>query len=476
MQGSALFARVMVLAGALGALAGCGADEPQAKEGCPTENEIRGACAGVPQAAVCDDDTCPGDVDCAEVVPVGSDAELQAAAAAAMPGACIALAPGAYGAAVLPGGVSLLGRSAEDVTVTEVALDAGEGAVVRGLTTSMIQVRGATGAKIESVRVRGSADTGVIVEPQSSVAVVTSTIEGSAVYGVFAVDPLAVSLDRVVIAGSAGPGLWVESSSECADPAAQPALDVKRSIVRDSHIVGVALFGAKAVIAGLDILATDPGLEFQTGRYGGGLSIASCSDVEAKGLRVHASRSYGVLVDGSKATIGGTGPDEEVEIHRNLIGLSIQNVTESFLLENAQLDQNEGFGIGVSGESRGVVICRSGVTRTKLKPLPTLDASAGAADVGHGLVWTERSEAAITDVTFSGSALASVLIDGEARGRLHRVTLSGGDEALGIVQQNFRTGGEQPAVAEGTPALRLAETALYPVPAPPDMVPKILRP
>ncbi|WP_434041436.1 MULTISPECIES: right-handed parallel beta-helix repeat-containing protein [Sorangium] len=460
------------MAGSLAGLAGCGSDEPEVQQGCPAEDEIRGACAGVPQAAICEDDACTEDVACAGVARASSDAELQAAAAAASPGACIALAKGTYGAVALPGGVSLLGRSAGDVTVREVALGAGEGAVVRGLTTSMIRVRGATGAKIASVRVRGSADSGVLVEPGSSVAVSASTIQGAALYGLHAVDPLAVSLDGVVIAGSGAPGLWVASGADCAEPSAQPALDVKRSIVRDSHIAGVALFGVKAAIAGLDIRATSPGVELLTGRYGGGLSIASCSDVEAKGLRVHDSTSYGVLVDRSKATIGGNGLDEEVEIHRNVIGVSIQNVTESFQIENAQIDENQGFGIGVSGGSRGVIICRSSVSRTRMKPLPTLGAGAGAEDVGHGIAWSDRSEATITDVTLGGSALASVLIDGEASGTLHHVTLSDGDEALGIVQQNYTAGGAQPVVQAGTPALRAAETALYPVPAPPDVLPR----
>ncbi|KYF76710.1 hypothetical protein BE11_44040 [Sorangium cellulosum] len=464
-----------MLVGSLGGLAGCGADAPPGPQGCPTEDEIRGACAGVPRAPVCDDETCTEDVACAAVERVGSDAELQAAAAAAAPGTCIALAPGAYGAVALPGGVSLLGRSVGDVTVQEVVLGAGEAAVVRGLTTSMIRVKGATGAMVESVRVRGSADSGMLVEPGASVAVSASTIEGSALYGLFAVDALAVSLDRVVIAGSGGPGLWVQSSDDCAEPLAQPALDVKSSIVRGSHIAGVALFGTRAAIAGLDIRATDPGVEFQTGRYGGGLSIASCSDVEAKGLRVHDSKSYGVLVEGSRVTLGGTGPEEDVEIHRNVTGLSIQNVPESFRIENSWLDENQGFGIGLSGESRGVIICRTRISRTKRKTLPTLGAGAGAEDVGHGISWTDGAEATISDVSLGASALASVLIDGEATGTLRHVTLSDGDEALGIVQQNF-TSGAQPAIEAGTPALQEAAAALYPVPAPTDVLPKNLMP
>ncbi|WP_437670767.1 right-handed parallel beta-helix repeat-containing protein [Sorangium sp. So ce131] len=474
MQGCIAFAKGIVLIGWLAWIAGCGAVEVRAPLGCATENEIRGACAGVPQAAVCDDDTCTEGVACTDVARAGSDAELQAAAAEAMPGSCIALAPGAYGAVALPGGVSLLGRAADDVAVEEVALGAGEGAVVRGLTTSSVHLRGATEAKIASVRVRGSAGSAVIVEPRSSVAVISSTIEGAGRYGLFAVDALAVSLDRVVIAGAGGPGLWVQSSSECAAPPAQPALDVKSSIVRESHIAGVALFGAKASIEGLDILATAPGEAFETGRHGGGLTIARCSDVEAKGLRVHDSTSYGVLAFRSKATLGGAGPDEDVEIHRNVMGLLIRNIPESFLIEDAQLDENEGFAIGIFGASRGVVIRRCRVSNTRLKTLPTLGTEAGAEDVGHGLVWTAESEATISDLIVSGSALASVLIDGEVTGMLRNVTLSGGDEARGILQQNFTRGGSQPRVVEATPALQATEGERYPVPAPPEVLPEDL--
>src|SRR5262249_30256431 len=145
-----------------------------------------------------------------------------------------------------------------------------------------------------------------------------------------------------------------------------PTLEVKHSIVRNNHIGGITLYGVKAIVQGVDILKTVPGGPMlQTGRFGGGFTIANCSDVDAKGLRVHDSSSYGVLVDASKGTIGGIGMDEEVEIHRNVIGLSIQSTTDPFQLENAQLDGNKGVGIGVGGGSQSWVICRSGVTNTQ---------------------------------------------------------------------------------------------------------------
>ncbi|KYF80519.1 hypothetical protein BE18_25245, partial [Sorangium cellulosum] len=418
----------------------------------------------MPGVPVCDGDACTDGVACRGVSQAGSDAELQRAAAEATSGTCIALAPGRYGAVELPGGVSLLGRSADDVAVREVTVGAGEGAVLRGFRASSIRVEGATGARIESVRVADSAQEGVTVAPQSSVALIRSTIEGVSTYGVYAVDPRSVSLDEVVIDGAGGPGLWVMSSSDCAAAPERPALDMRRSVVRSAHVAGVALFGVKATIRGVDVVATVVGESFSYGLGGGGLSIASCSEVDAKGLRVHDNSLYGVLVDGSKGVLGGTGPDEGIEIDRNVRGLWIQNVTESFTLENAQLDQNKGAGIGLSGESRGVIICRSSVSRTVLKSLSTVD-GVGAKDVGHGLVWTEASSASLVEVGLSGNAIASVLIDGEVSGVLDRVVLSGGDETLGIVQQHVTMDAEQPVLKGGTPALQVVEGQVHPVPA-----------
>jgi hypothetical protein len=465
MQTHISYANIVVL---IGALTGCSSQS--SSSACAPENQVRGVCAGVPPAAVCTSDPCTTGVVCAQVVQVGSDAELQAAARGAMAGACIALAPGGYGAVDLPGGVSLLGRAADAVTVGKVTVGAGQGGVLRGLTTAGVHVEGAKGVKIESVLVLGSADTGVLVDAQSSVSLVTSTIEGSARYGLYAVDAADVSLDRVIIAGSGAPGLWVASSADCPAPGAAPTVEVTSSIVRDNHIAGVALFGAKATFQGVDILATVPGDAFHYGMLGGGLSIAACSDVDLKGMRVLDSKSFGVLVDGSAGTIGGSGTDEDIEIQRNVIGLAVQNVMAPFKLEGAQLDQNQGVGINLGGGSQGVIICRSGVTNTVAKSLPV---GVGSKDVGDGLVWTDKSSAQISDLSLSGNALASVLIDGEASGLLDQVTLSGGDQTLGIVQQSFM-GGMQPTIMDGTPALQVDAGEVHPVPMPPASLPKSL--
>ena len=66
----------------------------------------------------------------------------------------------------------------------------------------------------------------------------------------------------------------------------------------------------------------------------------------------------------------------------------------------------------------------------------------GPADVGDGILWHEGAFASFTNLTLDGNARSSVLIDGEVAtgSAFANVTLQGGDEGKGIVQQSF-TGG-----------------------------------
>src|SRR5262245_12909754 len=86
-------------------LGGCGGESAPAT--CPDADKIAGECAGVPADDVCGSDTCTEGVTCAEVIHIGNDAELHEKAKTAAAGACLSLAPGAYTAVNLPGGVSL---------------------------------------------------------------------------------------------------------------------------------------------------------------------------------------------------------------------------------------------------------------------------------------------------------------------------------------------------------------------------------
>jgi hypothetical protein len=167
----------------VGLMAACGNDTEGHHEAvtCEADQQVGGVCVGVPSATLCSDDTCTDGVECASVVEATTDAEVTAALATAGAGDCLALAPGAYAQIDLPAGLSLLGRSAADVTVQGVTLGAGTGEVLRGLTvqTGGIVVDGARDARIESVRVDRSTGDGIALLGAASATIVTSEITGS---------------------------------------------------------------------------------------------------------------------------------------------------------------------------------------------------------------------------------------------------------------------------------------------------------
>lgn len=186
-----------------------------------------------------------------------------------------------------------------------------------------------------------------------------------------------------------------------------------------------------------------------------------------------------MLVNDASASLGGAADGDGVEIRRNVMGAWFQNIGKSspqtVLVENSLIEGNEGVGIGVSGETRGLIICRSKVSGTTTKALPVKDGgNIGAVqEVGHGIAWLEGSEVTLTSVTLSANALSSVLIDGEAAGSMANVTLAGGDEQKGIVQQSY-SGGQQPEVKVDTPAIATDAGQRFQVPLAPPTAAKSL--
>jgi hypothetical protein len=432
---------------------------------CPTDNLVQNVCAGVPPD---DPASCRSSGPCANPVDVADDAALQAAIANAQKGTCIALAPGQYGEVTLPAGVSLTGTSVADVTVQGVTLAPGDGAHLCGLLVgaSGVQIQGATNVAIDSVRVSGSAGVGIDAAPGSTVTITRSEIVGSGSHGLTALgatDSTSIALDQTVITGSSGAGLWMQCQAACGCAA---QLTAKTSVVHDNHVVGLSLVGITASMDVVDVGRTLPGDKTNTGQYGGGLSITGCANASATNLAVHDNASFGVLVDGASATFGNTTGDG-ADISGNLMGLWIQNVsvTQTVHLENGNLEGNRGVGIGVSGGSHGIIICRSKVSSTVSQALPV--GGGGVKEVGDGLNWLDGSEVTIEDLTLSGNARASLLIDGSAHGTLTNVTLAGGDESKGILQQNFPAGGSQPGVTNSPPITTTAG-AMFALPLSPS--------
>lgn len=462
-------------------LLGCGDDmEPPAT--CHAENMVGAICAGVPAAEVCPAETCTQGVACASVVHASSDAELSAAAVSASAGTCIVLAPGQYAGVILPGGVSLLGRAAWAVRIDSVTLAAGDGAVLRGLGVGSggIHVQGATGVRIQSVRVTGARELerdGIALDPGSAVTILESEIGGSGRAGVFASDA-DVTLDRSVIWGAQGGGIRIQGSgcdASCAC-ASQPALVVKNSVIRDNHIIGIATLGARAIMEAVDVKNSLQGDALYKGSYGGGISTSGCSEVlSAKNMRVLGHVDWGFLVDHSRGALGGEGEGETIEISDNKRGLWIQNVTQPgctldtpcIVLEGGTLERNRGVGLGVAGQSRGIIFCRSRVADTAMIQMSVFGETDGIGwqDVGDGVDWLDQSEVSLEQLTLSGNARRSLLIDGATGGDggYVGVILEGGDEGRPPLQQNYPTGGMTP----GGAAVEIQAARMYAIPRAP---------
>jgi hypothetical protein len=335
----------------------------------------------------------------------------------------------------------------------------------------------ATGVRIESVRVTGSPSVnrdGIALGPGASAAIVASTIDGAGRIGVFAKDA-DVTLDRSIVSGAHVAGVWIEGSTCDADCACagSPTLTVTSSAIRDNHVLGLSTRGATANLACTDVIGTQAGDTVMTGQRGAGMAATQCSNVIATRLRVLDSADWGVLIDGSTAKLGApTSSDETVEISRNRRGLWVQNVVHNAAcssigscveVHNGTLAENLGVGIGVTGETRGMVICKVSVLGTLETMLPVSDENGmvGASKaVGDGVDWLDGSEVRITELTLSGNKRQSLLIDGPATGDISSITLGAGEQP--ILQQNLM-GGAQPTQGSGV-SLMTQATRKFAVP------------
>jgi len=458
----------------IGALAGgCGHAEPAPT--CPADHEVAGVCAGVPLEPLCEAAECTDGVACATVLHATTDAELQTAIGSAKPGTCISLAPGSYGAAALPGGVSLLGRSADDVHLTQVSVAAAAPAqpvVVRGLEVKAggVDVAPMASATLLAVRVIEAPGDAVHVGAGASLTVDAIEITSPLGYGVYAADAASVVIKSAFITGAGAPGVHAACSGGCAC-AAPWEIQVSSSALRKNGVVGVSIIGVRATLTGVEVTDNAVGQNFVPS---GGISASQCADLVTSGVKVLDNASFGVLVDTSSATLGAS--DAALEVSRNLIGLWIQKSgtkgAQPVTLTNCTLEENAGVGIGLAGEANGIIIHDSHVKGTKLKALPALDADGlplGSKEMGDGLNWQGGASATIDGLELSGSARASLLINGSVgpMSSIANVSLSGGDEQKGIVEQGFPTNGTAPAVGSGAPPIEQTSASQFAIPAAP---------
>jgi hypothetical protein len=431
--------------------------------------DYRGECIGVPLGPLCEDSVCTDGVDCSQVVTVASDGELDAAIRSASAGTCITLEPGDYvSTARLPAGVSLLGQTADTVRVQGVEMVDGGGAVLRGVSTGRLLIEGGTSAVVFGVRVEGSSDDAIRVQGNASVSLQRSEVLSGAGIGVRGIDHAWLSMERSVVLDTEGPGIWGQCGTGCDCPGVS-TISLHHVRVERAGGFGVALLGIIGTIDGIELLDTRTGADFAAG---GGLSISDCSEVVADAVRVAKSSFFGVLVDHSSAQLGaslaGGDAGEGLDVSGTSTGMVISGVQtgQRVSVHGAKLHDNAGLGFCVGGFSTDVSIFDSSVSNTSEITLPS--GTGTAAKVGDGLQWTTGTRLVVDGLSLSGSQRQSVLINGAVLpgSRIDNLSLTGGDESTGILQQQVSSPSDAPEIGPGVPPVQQASAATLDVACP----------
>jgi hypothetical protein len=446
----------------IGALGGCGGDDDGVVIPC---TEVDGACVGIPVEPLCPDAVCSAGVACGRLHAVANDGQLDAAIVDAAPGDCIALNPGTYKGVALPMGVSLLGRGANDVATGP--LELATGTYVRGIEArGGITIGTATEVVIDAVRIRGGRD-GIAMGPGASLTVTRSEVVGAELRALLARDSASLTLERSIVRGAGDGGLWVQCGAGCGC-AAKPDVSLDYVLFDQNRYVSVFLHGARARMTHTHLIATLIGKDFARG---GGLTAAGCSDLSYAKLFVQgppedpnalgASLGYGVLIDRSSARPLGNGLEENGIIIVNgrpgiwiqASGAALEEPDQTVVLDGVDVQGAYTAGIGFDLGARGIIIVNGKVSATQAFNTPS--EHGGSANLGIGLVWKDGSAAQIDGLDLMSSATASFLIDGPVgeNSAINFVSLTGGDEEKGIVQQFAQTEADAPQLGLDVPAI-----------------------
>lgn len=449
---------------------------PGPTEVCP--DKVGDVCVGVTRPVLCETDGCTDGAVCAAIAQATDDASLASALSSAAPGACVTVAPGAYAAVAIPEGVSVLGRGADLVTLAGVVSNTGSaasGAVLQGVSVGAggLLVEGTGGLAVRQVRVTGAAGDGVEIAALASASLSNVEILDAAGVGLRAVDAGDVDVTATWVRSSEGPGILYACSGGCACTT-QGSLDAVSVLVREAAHVGAYFAGRpvsleEVVIDGTRVM----GLEANSG---GGLSASQCAAVKSSRLTVSGSDYFGILIDGASAALssspsaGGSAEEKGIIIHDNVFGVWINGTDPAgggVTLEGMTISSAQGVGLGVGPAAEGIIIHDMEIRDTGLKVLPV--GGGGAEAVGDGLLWGNGAAIAIDGLKIQGSARQSVLVDAAfgAGSSLADVTLAGGDELTGIVQQSYAGAGVDPDVGPGVPTIETVPDAVFALPVPP---------
>lgn len=489
-----VFALGLLVAGPLG----CGDDETGALPATLSD----GTRVGVDQGSLCAEAFCVEGVACKSTyhVQAGGSGDgtanapfgkLADAAAKAVAGDCIALAPGSYERAVLAGGVSLLGAGAERTTIQTTAgqtglfIEDGSGGTLRGFAITGpgygIAVKKVTGLTLTQLRFQGQRPTAIDVRQSTGLKISrvevlqTAPGTGGGSVGLLLGEGSSATVELAYFSDCGGQGILVHESR----------LDMTASLVEKSGRYGVVIqcsqnvACANALASSLDRVELDQsagvgllviGAKLQAQRLkvghttlsnniGRGVELQNDAAVELSSSHIHDSGSQGIVV------MAATGKLQDTTVEQSgAHGIWIQNIANGTLaLSNTKVIGSVGAGIALT-QSSGVSITGGSLSGVK----NMMDLSTPNFDlIGDGLQIMDNSEATVQGVTISGVERVGLLID-SAKAKVQDSVISGAVGTL-LVQKSPIVGSDYSNNKDGqgnslTPASPTSPLPVNPIP------------
>jgi parallel beta-helix repeat protein len=376
----------------------------------------------------------------------------------ATPGAAILVAPGTYtenltisqDVAVI-GTSNVTSPSAADVVINAPAEHAilvtkGEKVTLQGLrvasaTGTGILVQGASvtvdGCAVENTKVGGGgvvgSGAGVVSTGDGSIILQNSAITGAAGMGIYVGSAKAIILQST-IRGSGGPGIRLDKTTD--------QVRIEGSTIEENTQMGIGVFSSRAIILQSVVKNT----KVDAGSIGDGVVVASTadaamkpSDIEMSDTEITGNARVGLLcAGGTRAiilqnnTIQGNGLPATFGA-----GIWIQGGAggvEGNLIDGNTISGNKFVGLGMTGDTHGIILQNNMVTGTVLG---STFLGVETIDVGDGIGVFKGASAKLLGNTVQANARIGLILD-EASGAttvIQKNTFQDNDQ-YGIILQN----------------------------------------
>lgn len=316
---------------------------------------------------------------------------IQAAVDAAPPGGLVAIAAGSYAEAIAVAdkAIRLWGRCPSLVEIAAPgaapAIELGSGADGSrihgvGVTGAGVVVTGSIDVVLERTWIHDTEGPALSAGGQSlpaSVSVTDSLFERARQRGVWALGAT-LTLERSAVRAtrSLGDGTWGRGVDVRTDPATSVAASgtLRRSVVEQSHELGVAAKGSEVVLEG--VVVRDTLAEPATGELGWGVAVADDPELGRRGrltMRgsvIERSHEYGVVIFDSDADIDATVVRETLlraSDEANAAAVSLQELEGSgppvVTLSQSLVDDNPDTAILVAGADATISATRVRATQ-----------------------------------------------------------------------------------------------------------------